>query len=934
MSIRGSSRIVLTGVTASEGPAGAQGPTGSTGPTGDTGSRGPTGASGASIENLSIDIRGNNQFIQTTFYGGEVVTSGAIKGPTGFQYLNATAENRGTGVPVFKEVNNNGFTLRGFKNYSPDIITIPSVSGTDNPIEIYFNSDALGGRLEVTADSSGNTYEGGFLSIENGHVISTKNTQYHTDTDSVSFIVKDYRESFKNHAIPSDVDLEGVNGISMEINTNEATVQLVEITGTPASAKPATFRLSDASGNKSFTLIVTGATGTTPTISRFRGNIKFPFEIEPCFSGGTDVFNFFWYQDSWYGNLVKWGSTNTTFFGCNELEPSEVVTNINSSRIIRDTGITGACCKGNGDCSIETPYSCLGFFMGEGTTCGISGASSGYICDQRGACCIKNKSFNTVNCLITTCDACMSLELRNSNIETTFHGVGSLCENVICEQTFVNIGACCTGIGSCNQSTEEECDDLGGFFRGVGSSCVDSFGDSFCATGTGSCCLSSGCTNGYGFEQCLNSGGLYAGSGTTCSNIVCPSTNQVSCYGSIGNIQLAPGDLYAGGLVVGIYNPFFGQVLGANTSFSPDAIGTTAALMATGGVSCDYYRTNYDHFGYGFGTGDNVLSCQDFREFTVPAVGESREDSYIMIVALDDASFGNTQEFVWSNHGSAWGPIVNYENVRQNYGIYDTEYSQLGVYKEGYWKKSDSDSLTEMLIQTFGNCSIARTYGDAWYNRLKSVTNQGANGYWTRNWGLYNTIRMAHAENVFYLQVTGPDGLFSYENYGPQASTGEIAIRGINAYSDGLTSEIQGNTANPSSVSQWFIPSHDEMAFLAAHCILDGSSPYNSFNLNSHLMVNGGSPVLGWRWTSTGSFNIEENEGISGDSGVTAGSDAWAMYFPSSGDKSEFISERKNRFNNKYKVRPIRLIRCDGSFGNTFDGTNKSWTIPNIFRDS
>lgn len=934
MPIRGSSRAVFTGVTASQGPAGAAGPTGATGTTGGTGATGSTGADGLSLSNIERTVSGDGrQFIRTTFFDGSRKTSSAIKGPTGYQYLNATAENRGTGVPVFKEVNNNGFTLRSFNNYSPETLFVSTPVG-DNPIQIFFDPDNIGARLEVTADSDGNTYSNAFLSVENGHVISLKNTEYFPDTDSVSFIAKDYRETFKNLTVPSSVLVEGVDGISMDIDTNEATVQLLEITTDPSSAKPATFNFSDASGNKSFTFIVKGATGTSPTTTRFRGNVKFPYNVQPCFSGGTDVFNFFWYQDSWYGNLVKWGSTQTTNFGCNSIEPFAGAAPNPERLFNQQTGITGACCKGNGDCSIETPYSCSGFFMGEGTTCGISGASSGYICDERGACCIHNKAFNTTSCIIASCDTCLSIEKRNSNLQTTFHGSGSECEDINCEQSFLDMGACCSGIGSCTQTTEEVCLNNGGFFRGVGSSCVNNVGDSLCATGTGSCCLSSGCTNGYGFEQCLNAGGLFAGSGTTCSNILCPDTNQVSCYGSIGDIQLSPGDLYAGGVVVGIYNPFHGQVFGANTCFSADSIESTAGIMATGGVSCDYYLTNYDYFGYGFGTGDNVLSCEEFNQLTAPAVGESREDSYIMVVALDDASFGTTQEFVWSNHGSAWGPIVDYGNVRSNYGIYDTEYQQLGVYKEGYWKKEDTDSLLDILLQTFGNCSLSRAYGDAWYNRLKSVSNQGSNGYWTRNWGLYNTIRMAHADNILYLGITGSQNYFSYADYGPQASTGEIAIRAINAYSDGMTSDIQGNTGNPSSVSQWFIPSHDEMAFLAANCILDGSSPYNNFNLNSHILLNGGSPILGWRWTSTGSFNIENSEGICGDAGATAGTDAWAMYFPLSGQTSEFISERKNRFNNKYKVRPIRLIRCDGSFGNTFDGTSKAWTIPDIYRDS
>ena len=67
---------------------------------------------------------------------------------------------------------------------------------------------------------------------------------------------------------------------------------------------------------------------------------------------------------------------------------------------------------------------------------------------------------------------------------------------------------------------------------------------------------------------------------------------------------------------------------------------------------------------------------------------------------------------------------------------------------------------------------------------------------------------------------------------------------------------------------------------------------------------------------------------------MTAGSVAWATFFPDVPHKNKFIIERKNRYANKYKVRPIRLIRCDGLSGGTFDNTSKAWNVPKIYRDS
>lgn len=941
----GSSRIAFGGTTAQAGPRGITGPGGPKGPPGygHTGSRGPTGAS---LSAMVLDNISGITVLKQTFKDGEILFSDAIRGPTGEQIFNIKGVNRSTaGVTVFKSVTDRtNVTLRSLESKVSNDILFIGVPNADND-ELIIDYSPLGAELGITPDAAGTTYANGLITIERGVPISIKNTEYHPDTDSVSFIVKDYRESLKNLNLPAPITIEGVSGISMEIDPNEATVQIVTAatggTVPGAGAKPATFFLKDAKGNKSFTLLVSGSTGTSPTTTRFRGNVVFPYNKEPCFSGGTDGFNFFWYQDSWYGNLVKWGgltadgdNLGVTAFGCNNIDISEFYSNDPSnSRIVQLSGVTGACCKGNGECSIESAYSCVGFFFGEGSTCGVSGASSGYACDAVGACCIRNSSYNTYNCILASCDTCLSIERRNSSLQTVFHGGESDCEDVNCEQSFLDLGACCTGIGSCNQLSEFECDESGGFFRGVGTNCIDSDTNSICSTGTGSCCLPSGCTNGYNFDTCLAQGGLFAGSGSTCSLTTCPSRGEVSCYGSVNGIELSPGDEYAGGVVVGVYNPYFGDVLGAKQCFSPGAVGLTSAIMATGGISGEYYKSNYDYHGYGFGDTNTTKACTDYNDLTIPVSGESRPDSYLMVVALNDTSFGATQEFLWSNRGSAFGPIMDYTDVRKNHGIYDTEYADLGNKKEGYWRGKTGDTLLTLLNSTFSTCGTSRKYGNSWHYRIKSYSPQGANGYWTRNWGLYNTIRMAHAENILHLGITGEGNKFSHVNYGPQATGGIVSIRGINAYNDGLTSDIQGNTANPSNVSQWFIPSHDELSFLAAHCTTDGTSPYGDFNLNSHILIAGGDPLLGWRWSSTGSFDVDSNEGISSD-GMTSGSVAWATFFPDAGNKNKFIVERKNRYANKYKVRPVRLIRCDGLSGGTFDNTDKAWNVPKIYRDS
>ena len=198
---------------------------------------------------------------------------------------------------------------------------------------------------------------------------------------------------------------------------------------------------------------------------------------------------------------------------------------------------------------------------------------------------------------------------------------------------------------------------------------------------------------------------------------------------------------------------------------------------------------------------------------------------------------------------------------------------------------------------------------------------------------------MVNADNAEYINFTSR-GNFDSSMFGPAVTGGHYtAARAVRLLPDGLTSGTQGATANPHTVSPWFIPSHDELGFLASHCLRDGNSPY-AFDLNSELLLNGGTPFTGWYWSSTGSFNGNSaGEGTNGVSEVDGpGSVAWAMNFSESGSLENFKSARKHRTENKYKVRPIRLVRCDGLYGVTGSSpdiqTAKTWQISPILRDN
>jgi len=411
---------------------------------------------------------------------------------------------------------------------------------------------------------------------------------------------------------------------------------------------------------------------------------------------------------------------------------------------------------------------------------------------------------------------------------------------------------------------------------------------------------------------------------------------------------------------VGIFNPYYAKVAGAEKQFVGQSTtytnecGTTGQYMSMSEITADIYRTPYDHHGYGFGaSGEQQVSCADINSNTMPGENESRPDSYLMVVSLDPVAVdgngdlvtpgrGVTQNFVWSNYGSSWGPTINLQNPRaQNYGIYDEEYSDIGRYLEGFWTSSIAVGGAACVLEQglVSSCAYARSLGSDWNLRIASIPPRSPNGFWRRNWGLFNTIRMVNADNAEYINFNSR-GNFDSTIFGPSITGGDYtSARAVRLLPDGLTSEMQGITANPETVSPWYLPSHDELGFLASHCLRDGNSPY-SFDLNSELLMNGGTPFLGWYWSSTGSFNGNTaGEGKAAFSGTVdgPGSVAWAMKFPESGALTDFKSARKHRTNNKYKVRPIRLIRCDGLYGTTGSSPDlqldKSWLVPPVLRD-
>ena len=222
------------------------------------------------------------------------------------------------------------------------------------------------------------------------------------------------------------------------------------------------------------------------------------------------------------------------------------------------------------------------------------------------------------------------------------------------------------------------------------------------------------------------------------------------------------------------------------------------------------------------------------------------------------------------------------------------------------------------LLQTFPTCSTASVYGVRGKERIFAKSPYGMHGIWHHSWGLYNTIRAISANNA-YVKNVSLQGVFASTDF--EYTEGYNAFKAIRSIPDGITSPIQGITGNSNKMSGWYLPSHDEMAFIAANTI-----SVSGFNINSRLlMMEDAEPINGTYWCSTGTFDYSKNEGEQiGVLKPKPGSVAIAFNVDINGvDNFVYKANRKE----KYKVRPIRMIRCDSQVPE-----NKYlWLIPTVY---
>jgi len=931
-SIRGSSQfkaikgITIYGIT---GPTGPQGPKGNdfVGPTGATAVKIVSGITLSGFTLITSFTNGTTYAASGLLYGitgNTVIYFDGKTGSTGtgYVFVGATASERVVQLRTIK--GSTGYRSNIGVTQDAETITI-SVDRYDGEYGIsagtlaqILATDSNGKLIGVTLDAAKYLNIADTVQINKVNVVErtigaqsgngtylTYLTIEGTSGEKFTFITLKY-DSTSNSKIYS-IDLN-------QTGTNITQIFLPKPPTTPLAITLHIQNGSNPSNNVEY------------TFSDLDKPVVFPFNRHPCFRSGENyVLHFISVRDTWYGYIFNKVGGSGNYF-C-----SNVVGNFTQDalEVLQFySGITGACCKGDGTCQITTDGLCDGFFSGVGTTCGVIGSTS--VCSETvGSCCVKNTSDGKIS---TYCIENVSpfdcLMLNNDSVESVFTGVDKTCKDVNCETCFQETGGCCDGKGNCKDLTKENCIASGGSFLGRGVLCYSDDTNPTCSSGSGACCYTNGTCTVTDAYTCFSNNGNYHGNGTSCSGITCAS--QLTCGGYLG-FTLRPGDLIGGGMVVGIYNPRNSKLLGGAHAFSRQGI--TASFMYGGVTGAEYYTSENDYVGYGV-TGESCLA----------SVSQDA-DSYYIIVSLYPASVdenGNavdpTEElayadtFPWYGDGIAWGPILNLTNY--TYGdftyltqSYDSSYLRYG---EGYYGVT-GESLDNIKNVTFQSCYSTRKNGTDPVARLFTRNVKSANGLWNRNWGLYNTIRMLSADNADYLKLNRSP-YFTSDEFA--SGTDITAVRAVKLFDNNSYTNSHGLTGNPSQITDWYLPSHDELAFIAANTVNDSTNPYYGFNANSYLLSNGGVPLYDWHWSSTGSFDITSTtEGVYTSGKPEHGSVAWAMYFDSNGDSTNFMVKKESR-STELKVRPIRALRCDGKIPASTTEQYKLWKTPNLLRDN
>ena len=450
---------------------------------------------------------------------------------------------------------------------------------------------------------------------------------------------------------------------------------------------------------------------------------------------------------------------------------------------------------------------------------------------------------------------------------------------------------------------------------------------------------------------CIEQGHLYFGKCSTCGEFNCVKT----CWNPIPGIPLVEyGDEIEDGIVVGIFNPnssrclgntAFGGVLGSTDVFTNPSIFN---LLTNGDERvAEPYFSKYNNNGYGF----TKTSCdEDSWLLIVSKYPVMLNDDPLNIISTDINSTTNLKKFTWSHGGTYFGNIMTdagglaQDSESDDIPIGDGEFPGDVTRDEGWYVFNTPSGLTYYgNAYSFTNCTNQYNLNPRYRSGHGLARGRTTfNGKWNPSWGLYNTIRMVgaerHANNTdieftddFRFSYTfGAGFTFSYTTWSTsQQSCGEA----ISAYN------LAKTPIHFPKISNWYIPSMDELSFIADKIVND--------DLNGYIGIAGGVSIgdarlsaNGWVWSSTGTFN-EGNTGeywqttnplgiplaTSQTFPVSHGTEAWATQFT-----TEVKVKKANRLE-QFEVRPVRMMRCDGRYYDMNSNPSKYhrfWKVPNL----
>jgi len=946
MSLYGSSPFNQSGYlfSAQRGPDGPRGPQGPQGPTGNSG-RGPTGPTGYGITYLNFI----NNIVNTIYTDGKVELSNNVDLVLGNYYIELTGSTSGQFSPLQSTelVENIEQSVQGINITFPIVrrLNFKNLKTTSSPFVTldytYTDDDGEPGQV-INIDYSVFNLSGivtgggpiGSVLINNpGDIQSGLTGTTHSSIQNVTNfgilnaaeqLAVIQKQSFESNTVnvwkidPTTASVFYLSGFSSISSSSPTHIYgnhiCIKKDTTTNSTKgftiifPKEFYCS-GNNNKLFystydedSDIVAGNFTTSNFKLTFEPNVAWQSDGHFCPSQDKyDVVNFISIGSRYIGIPAHYNNTVGTSADIETIPSFDCKSENN--RLFFDSSFTpryGLCCKTDCSCELLNDFDCSGYFY-EGITCG---GTTG-MCSKLGACCLYSEDRNTVvPCQeLRFCDCYTIASESNFSYKwQPFTTLKKSCSDFNCFNAKNSIGACCDGLGSCQEITGSQCDSINGYYQGDGVNCTTSDNLNVCVSGVGGCCDSGlTCYAGVTGENCLSLSRTYFGDGTTCSDFVC-SAGDIPCYSIIENTILSPGTEYDGGIVVGIFNPNQSYCFGPQI-FSGE-VRDYATLVGTTLAGCSGYNSNYDYSGYGF---DQTNVC------------DSNSDSYLLIISphpvnIDgdkniQSGVSNQSKFRWSNGSVAWGPLVNLTN--NTVDEFDTNNLYL---KEGYIYDSSNESSSKLGLynNTFLTCDSAR-FDTISLTHLENRPTQSMVGLWTRNFGLYNTVRLVGSE-YFYYNISSSQNGATLTNYTP-VSSNITAARALSIYNREYPSSSEGS-------SNWYIPSVDEMAFIASKCIST-----TDFNINSRLLEMGYTPLYDWYWTSTGALNVTNNEGVLTPSGITHGSEAWAIKFDADGVVENMVTSRKSR-SNEYYVRPVKLIRCDKKYATATDDNFKIWYVP------